>query len=183
MLVRTGLGIAFAAMTLAVAPAASATTFPIGTIPNFYISSGTPFSKSITAIFGNGFNTQTPFDDSFTFTIPFYSGVGSGSLSTSFSSPVNHLTISQLYINGTLYSVPSTASGQSVTVGGIPIAAGVLNTIRIVGTSGPAGGSYSGTATFSATVPETATWAMMLGGFALMGTVLRRRQVKLGYVN
>jgi len=183
MVVRTGIGFAFAATALAVAPAASATTFPIGTIPNFYIASGTPFSKSITAIFGNGFNTQTPFDDSFTFTIPFYSGVGSGSLSTSFSSPVNHLTISQLFINGTLYSVPSTASGQSVTVGGIPITAGVLNTIRVVGMSGPAGGSYSGTATFSASVPETTTWTMVLAGFALLGTGMRRRQAKLSYAN
>ena len=38
----------------------------------------------------------------------------------------------QLFINGTLYSVPGTSSGQSVTVGGIPITAGVLNTIRVV---------------------------------------------------
>lgn len=183
MLVRTGLGIACATVALAVAPSASATTFPIGTIPNFYITSGTPFSKSITAIFGNGFNTQTPFDDSFTFTIPFYNGIGSGSLSTSFSSAVNHLTISQLFINGTLYAVPNTSSGQSMTVGGIPITAGALNTIRVVGTSGPLGGSYSGTATFSASVPEAATWAMMLTGFALTGAMLRQRQAKLSYAN
>jgi len=176
MLVRTALGVACAVAALAIAPAASATTFPIGTIPNFYITSGTPFSTSITANFGNGFNTQTAFDDSFTFTIPFLNGVGSGSLSTSFSSPVNHLTISQLFINGTLYAVPGTSSGQSVTVGGIPIFAGMLNTIRVVGMSGPQGGSYSGTATFSASVPEPATWGMMLGGFAIVGAALRARR-------
>jgi len=165
------------ALALVCAPAAHATTFPIGTMPNFYITSGTPFSSSITANFGNGFNTHRLFDDSFTFTIPFLSGVGSGSLSTSFSSPNNHLIINHLWINGTPYVVPITPSGQSITVGGIPIIAGVLNTIRLTGETGLQGGSYAGTATFAATsVPETASWLMLLGGFGLMGTMLRARK-------
>lgn len=182
MLKRLGLVASIGAAALAFATSANATTFPIGTIPNFYITSGTPFSTSITANFGNGFNTLVNFDDSFTFTIPTHSGVGSGSISTSFSAPGNHLVISALYVNGTMYSVPTTSSGQSLTLGGIPITAGMLNTIRVVGKSGPDGGSYAGTATFAATaVPEATTWAMMLGGFGLMGVVMRRRQAKLAY--
>jgi len=164
------------------ASAANATTFPIGTIPQFYITSGTPFSTSITANFGNGYNTNTAFDDSFTFTIPNHNGVGSGSISTSFTSADNHLIISDLYVNGTHYNVPFTASGQELTLGGTPIFMGVLNTIRVVGTTGLKGGSFSGTATFSATsVPEAATWAMMLGGFGLVGAVMRRRRTSFGF--
>lgn len=156
--------------------AADATTFTVGTIPNFYITSGTPFSPSITANFGNGFSSALSFDDSFVFTIPTQSGVGSGSISTSFSSPANKLTISSLYINGTLYNVPATMNGQSLSVGGIPIFAGVLNTIRVVGTTSALGGTYSGTATFAAQIPEAATWAMMVGGFGAIGAATRRRR-------
>jgi len=182
MIRKLGVGVSVGVLALMFASTASATTFPIGTIPQFYITSGTPFSTSITANFGNGFNSQVNFDDSFTFTIPTKDGVGSGSISTSFSSPANHLVINQLWVNGTLYTVPATGSGQSLTLNGVPITHGVLNTIRVVGVSGPEGGSYSGTATFAATaVPEASTWAMMLGGFGLMGVVMRRRQSKLSY--
>jgi len=175
-MLKATLGVSLGALALVVAPSASATTFHIGDVPNFYITSGTPFSPSITANFGNGFSTKTPFDDSFEFTIPTQSGVGSGSISTSFSSKFNHLVISGLWINGVNYVVPANPTGQSLTVGGIPIFAGVLNTIRVTGTTGKRGGSYAGTATFSAlTVPEPATWALMLGGFGLVGAMTRRR--------
>lgn len=172
---KIAMGMAAGALALACAPAANATTFPVGS-SHFFLTSGTPFTPSITAVFFNGFGTSTSFDDLFTFTIP-QNGVGSGSISTSFSGNLNKLTITNLWINGVSYVVPSTGSGQSLTVGGIPILNGVLNTIEVKGfTSGS--GSYSGTATFQA-VPEAATWAMMLGGFGLMGTVLRRRRTSL----
>jgi len=177
-MLKTVLGVSLGVLALAAAPSASATTFHVGDVPNFYITSGTPFSPSITANFGNGFTTKMPFDDSFEFTIPTQSGVGSGSISTSFSSKLNHLKISGLWINGINYVVPTTPTGQSVTVGGIPIFAGVLNTIRVTGITGKRGGSYAGTATFSAfanTVPEPASWALMLAGFGFLGAVARRR--------
>jgi hypothetical protein len=172
----------FGVLALAAASGASATTFPLGTIPNFYITSGTPFTTSVTAIFGNGFDISTTFDDSFTFTIPTRSGTASDSISTSFSSAANHLKISKLWINGTLYTVPTTASGQSITLGNIPITAGVMNTIRVVGKSGLKGGSYTGTVTFTAiVVPEATTWAMMLAGFGLMGAALRARKARVQF--
>ena len=169
---------------MAFATAANATTYPIGTIPQFYITSGTPFSTSISANFGNGYDTLgvTAFDDSFTFTIPNHNGVGSGSISTSFTSPANHLVITDLYVNGTHYVVPSTGSGQELTLSGTPIFMGVLNTIRVVGFTGLRGGSFSGTATFAATsVPEATTWAMMLGGFGLVGAAMRRRRTSVSF--
>lgn len=175
---KVGLGVAASAIALAFAPAANATTFPVGS-SHFFITSGTPFTPSITAVFFNGFSTSTSFDDLFTFTIP-QNGVGSGSISTSFSGNLNMLTITDLLINGVSYPVPFTGSGQSTTVGGIPIISGVLNTIEVKGfTSGS--GSYSGTATFQAAVPEAATWAMMLGGFGLMGAAMRRRRTSVTF--
>jgi len=172
------LGGAVSALAFACAPAANATDFPVGS-PNFFITSGTPTSPSITAVFFNGFGSTTSFDDRFLFTIP-QNGTGSGSISTSFSSTLNMLVIDDLIINGVHYTVPSTGSGQSRTVGGIPILANVQNIIEVIGhTTGS--GSYSGTATFTANVPETATWGMMLVGFGMMGSVMRRRRVALSF--
>jgi len=177
---KLGFCVAVGAFALG-ASAANATVFHIGDVPNFYITSGTPTSPSITANFGNGFSGPTSFDDIFEFTIP-QNGTGSGSISTSFSSLANKLTITDLLINGVSYAVPSNGSGQFLAVSGINIVAGVLNTIEVIGTTSSQGGTYSGTATFSATaVPETATWAMMLGGFGLMGAAMRRRKVNLTF--
>ena len=168
-----------AALAMIVPAAANATTFPIGS-PNFFITSGTPFTPSITATFFNGFTTTTNFDDSFTFTIP-QNGWGSGSISTSFSSESNKLTITSLLVNGVSYALTSSASGQSATIGGIPISFGVMNTIRVIGfTNGS--GVYSGTATFAAApVPELATWALMIAGFGAIGVAFRRRSTRVAF--
>ena len=177
------LGAASLALAVGIAPAANATvfhTFHIGDMPNFYITSGTPFSSSITANFGNGFTGPVSFDDTYEFTIP-QTGTGSGSISTSFSSLSNKLTISSVIINGTPYVVPSNGSGQYLAVSGIPIVANVMNTIEVLGATSSKGGTYSGTATFSAAVPETASWVMMLGGFGLIGAAMRRRKTSLTF--
>jgi hypothetical protein len=173
------LGGAVSALAFACAPAANATDFNVGD-PNFFITSGNPFTPSITAIFYNSFTSSTVFDDRFLFTIP-QDGKGSGSISTSFSDPNNSLVIEHLYINGVEYPVPSTSSGQSTSVGNIPILNGVQNIIEVVGHTIGANG-YSGTATFTATsVPEAASWMMMLGGFGMMGVFMRRRRVSLTF--
>jgi hypothetical protein len=73
-------------------------------------------------------------------------------------------------------------SGQFVAVSGIPILDSVMNTIRVTGTTAKFGGTYSGTMTFSAAaVPEAATWAMMLGGFGMIGAAMRRRRTSLSF--
>ena len=173
------LGVVASALALTAAPSVNATTFHVGDVPNFYITSGTPFSPSITANFGNGFNSQLSFDDSYEFTIP-QNGLGSGSISTSFSSKWNKLTITGLWINGTEFVVPANASGQFLAVSGIPIVDGALNTIRVTGDTSKLGGTYSGTMTFAA-VPELGTWAMMLGGFGLIGAAMRRRRTNISF--
>jgi len=172
-------------LALSATQAAAATVVHVGdTAPTgyFFITSGTPISPSITADFGATVNgSDTPFDYQFVFTIP-QNGIGSGSLSTSFSSVSNELTISSLKINGHTYTVPSTGSGQSVTVGGIPIHDGVQNTIEVIGDTavGATAATFSGTATFAAGVPEPASWIMMIGGLGMAGAAMRRRRTAPG---
>jgi hypothetical protein len=169
---------ALVAAALAFAPSAQAATFNVGA-PNFQITTGTPFSQSITAIFFNGFDSATDFDDTYEFTIP-QNGVGSGSISTSFSSDLNKLVITGLFINGKSYDLMTDDAGQSATVGNIPIVSGILNTIRITGTT-LTSGSYSGTATFTAAVPEIGTWAMMMFGMAAIGMTMRRQKIAVSF--
>ena len=175
---KIGLGAVAGAIALMAAPAANATVFNTyhpGSGFNFYLTSGTPFTPSITANFGDGFASALTFDDKFVFIIP-QNGLGSGSVSTSFSSTRNKLTITNLMINGISYVVPATGSGQSLSVSDIPIIAGATNTIEVFGKTASRGGTFSGTLTFSADdVPEAATWAMMLAGFGMVGAAMRRR--------
>lgn len=166
------------------ASAANATVFHTyhpGDGNNFYLTSGDPFSPSITANFGDGFSSAVSFDDKFEFIIP-QNGTGSGSISTSFSSLKNKLTITDLLINGVSYTVPSNSSGQFLSVNDIPILIGATNTIEVIGSTAARGGTFSGTLTFSAAaVPEAATWGMMLAGFGMVGGAMRRRRQSVAF--
>lgn len=166
--------------------ASAATIVNVGALPPanpyFYLTSGTPATPTITADFGATISgASTSFDDMFEFTIP-QNGTGSGSLSTSFSSLANELTISQVLINGVSHPLMSSSGGQSLTVTGVPILNGVLNTIEVKGVTSAqdVAATYTGTATFSAAaVPEPASWALMIGGFGLIGAAMRRRRTGL----
>jgi hypothetical protein len=164
------------ALALTPVAANAATTTTLGTFPPaspfFFTTSATPTFSSVTAIFGSA--ESGAFDDIFTFTLPL-DGLGSGSVSTSFSGPGNFLQITGVIINGVSESVTAAALGIS----GVPITANVLNTIEIIGTA-TGTGTFSGTATFTAAtaVPEPATWATFLLGFGFLGLGLRRRSIK-----
>ena len=164
-----------AALTLAGASAHAA--IPIGTAPGsnpyFFVTGSTPGFTNVAADFGDSFSSSMAFDDVYTFTTP-VSGMGSGSVSTSFSSDASELVISSVIINGVAESV---AAAGYPGINGVPITAGILNTIEIIGTSGSGLSTYTGTATFTASpVPEPATWAMMLVGLGMIGFAARRRQ-------
>jgi hypothetical protein len=175
-------------VALAASSASAATIVHVGTYPpsnpHFFITAGTPTSSVITADFGATISgASTPFDDIFEFTIP-QDGMGSGSLSTSFSSKKNKLTITDVLINSVSYALTSTSSGQSLTVNGIPIHNGVLNMIEVKGFTSPnnIAATFDGTATFSAAaVPEPATWIMTIGGFGLIGAAMRRRRAQSAF--
>jgi hypothetical protein len=88
------------------------------------------------------------------------------------------------FTGGTDYTIPIVAqgtTGQSASTDflptDIPITADENNYIVIKGLSRGAG-PYGGTVTFTPTpaVPEPATWAMMLFGFAGVGFGMRRRK-------
>ncbi|MBO9575689.1 MAG: FxDxF family PEP-CTERM protein [Sphingobium sp.] len=180
LLPRISVGLAALAAAIGLASAASAATvIPVGS-PNFFITSGTPFSPSVSAIFFNNYAAGESFDDIYTFTLP-QNGVGSGSVSTSFSSTSNKIVLTDLIINGVSYAITTNASGQAATVGGIPISAFDLNSIELKGYAVGDGG-YAGTATFTASaVPEPAMWAMLIAGFALTGSGMRRRRVAVRF--
>jgi hypothetical protein len=165
---------ALAALTLAYAPSAQATTFVLPSA-NFALTNGTVASPSFTAFYFNSFGSTGAFDDTFEFTVP-QDGLASVSVSTSFSGgSSNKLTFTDFIINGTAYALIASPGGQSRTIGDIPITSGVLNTIRVIGTI-TGSGIYTGTVTFtSSPVPEPASWAMMIGGFGLIGAAMRRR--------
>jgi len=172
---------------LGMASAASAATIVnVGTLPPanpyFYITSGTPTSPSITADFGATITgPSVDFDDIFEFTIP-QNGSGSGSLSTSFSALTNLLVLTDVIVDGVSRTLVAGPGGQSVTTNGVPITAGVLNTIEVKGHTGAnaIAGTYTGTMTFAAgVVPEPASWAMMIGGLGLVGGAMRRRRNNL----
>lgn len=148
-------------------------------------------SGPISATFGDtGIPTGT-FTDNFEFTID-QSGTGSGSVTTSvtvngihgvldldfISVIVNGLTATAVYRDAlgnvcTNYNVGTCGATETFAINNVPILAGVLNTISITGYS-RGNGSYGGQATFTPSVPEPATWAMMLVGFGAVGFGMRR---------
>ena len=78
----------------------------------------------------------------------------------------------------TVEDAPGTTCGANEAFfrNDVPITANVLNTITVTGLS-RGNGSYGGNLTFTpAAVPEPATWAMMLLGFAGIGWQLRRKR-------
>lgn len=134
----------------------------------------------ITAFITNTFSRATAINDTFFFTID-KNGIGSGGLQTTFSSKNTLLTITDLIINGVSYAaaINKTSAGTSVSVNGIPIAKGVMNSIQVIGSFKPAGktgqANYTGNLTFTAAVPEASTWAMMMLGLGLIGWGMRHK--------
>ena len=162
------------------------------------------YTGPITATIGHTGITAGPFSDTFLFTIGTLGmgpiGTGSGAVTTSatvfFGSDDLDIT-SVVFNNGltdflatlTLYDRNNAICGhtnadrggpngcgisESYALTGVPITGGLLNSLTVSGLShGTA--SYGGSLSFTPTgVPEPATWAMMLLGFAGIGFQLRR---------
>jgi hypothetical protein len=146
--------------------------------PAFFNSSteASDTQSPIVADFGDTIlGAGTSFTDTFTFG-SVYSGLGSGSVSTSSSSGADVLTINSVLINGVSYPVSDAEKG----INGISITAGPGDSIVIAGQTGPQASyaTFAGTATISevSAAPEPAAWMLMIGGIGFMGAALRRRQ-------
>jgi hypothetical protein len=188
------MGVAAATLTLVAATNANATDFtPADCTPgniHFCVTGDAQapgVDDFITATITNTFTAATSINDRFFFTID-KNGLGSGGLQTSFSSDNTLLTISDVIINGISYAaqIEDGPAGQSLNVNGINIVSGALNWIQVIGSFAPPprGGvaNYTGNLTFTAAVPEAATWAMMMLGVGMIGGALRRRKQNVNAV-
>ena len=164
----------------AIAPAASATNFPVGS-PNFTATPGP--NGTFSGNFGNSGIAAGCFTDTFTFTLP-TNGFGSGTVTTSAStlSSSTDLDFTSVFINGSLANLTKLNGGlyEVAFANMVPITALQLNTLTVNYVSRGAG-AYGGQLSFipSATaVPEPAAWAMMILGMGVVGFALRSAKRK-----
>jgi len=160
------------------------------------------YAGPIVATIGHTGIAGGAFSDTFAFTIGLSGmgniGVGSGNITTGVNIAnflgTQDLDITSILVNGVLASlqlqdanhnnctvrdtnplVGTCGANEFWSANNVPITGGALNTIVVSGLSRGMG-SYGGNLTFTPTVPEPATWAMMLLGFAGIGWQLRRRR-------
>ena len=168
----------------AVASPASAADFVPGD-PQFQVF-GNPFTGTdpVSATIGNG-GLSGSGSDSYFFAIGPATGeaigLGSGSISTSFSSfgQTSFSFDSVTFNNGSnVFVVPITAlgGGSGGALANIPIFSGVVNTLTVNYTA-TGNASYGGQLTFiPGGIPEPMTWSLMILGFAAVGFAMRRKK-------
>ena len=184
-------------VALALSASAAAMVPSVGSAAPYF-----DFTPTGDSTFGNdgvgaGPLRMNPFDDLFTFTLNFartltfsdvYSERTSNTDNINFSfrrvrivsgSVVKPSTVNDVKV----YDTESTGDVEYRTInsdGSSPIAlAAGTYTIEVFGTS-QADGTYNGTLSLAG-VPEPATWAMMIGGFGLVGSSMRRRVSKVAF--
>lgn len=158
----------------------------VGTVSCFY-PGDTEFTTSpagattgiISATFGRAGIGAGTFTDLYQFIVD-EPGTGSGSVTTttSFLLSSSDVDFTNIWVNGIVVPITSIGSFfETAGIFGVPITAGVFNTIQINYVA-RGDGSYGGNATFvpNSAVPEPATWAMMLFGFGAIGFGMRRRR-------
>lgn len=187
---KIALGGIATALALAFAPAATAATFTIDdNAANsaqggfFFTTTAAMDFSAVNAVFGH--TVVAPgFDDTFQFRLP-RDGVGSGSITTTFTTTASQITITDViitnvagqvfsFLNGDI-TVNTTGTTQQFSAGLIPIIGDLaaFNTIRVIGTVNGAN-TYTGTVSFAAAVPEATTWALMILGIGAVGFAARR---------
>ena len=175
--------------SLFLAAAAAFTTLAVAQPANAaLILSPTPTATGFTATFGNQAVANGAFSNSVKFTVG-KSGILNGTFST-FGDPFGGVNMS---VPGASVTITPSKAGSAVsfilapnpvfTAGGLGntlIKAGEY-TLSVTGSNSFGVSSYSGTLNFFA-VPEPATWAMMIGGFGLIGAATRRaRKLNVTY--
>ncbi len=145
----------------AVATPASATTFALGS-----------FAGGFSTSYGNSSVASGAISDTFNFTTS--SGGASGSV-ISVAQTGKDIALTSVMLDGTSFTQVLGGSTELWQLALTNIASGA-HTITVLGNWDANGGSYGGQLDFSiGTVPEPATWALMLAGFGIVGSALRRR--------
>lgn len=119
------------------------------------------------------------FTSTFTFTLP-ATGVTSASITSVATMMSNDLDFTSVLLNGTALTLGSTGQTEFRFIGNLPTAPGVQT--LIVNGIARGTGSFGGSISFSPTaaIPEPATWALMLLGFAAVGFSMRRNKAAIG---
>lgn len=169
MLKKFTLAAAAVAATTALAPHASAATFYLT------LSATNPYSASFAGMPAASGN------DIYYFALP--AGMTSGTVAgATITVDFGTTIINSVNINGTFLDVEKTALGYSA-LGTVSPRNAPYQYINVKYTV-PAGvvGAYSGVVSFTpGAVPESATWAMMISGFGLVGGAMRTRKIKASF--
>jgi hypothetical protein len=151
------------------APTASFTMTPL--------NASSSYRGSITANLGDTVTKKGSFTDTFNFVLP-TNGVGGVAVTTVAASfkGATDLDFTSVLINGATASISKTLNGivEIAFLSGVSLSAGA-NSIVVNGIS-RGNGSYGGSIAFTPSVPETATWGMMILGFVGMGATMRYRR-------
>ena len=91
--------------------------------------------------------------------------------------PMTDLSFGTVTLNGVNFDILSTGQQEFRNLLNQALVAGGTNRIVVNGTTG-GNAAFSGTLSFAAApaVPEPSTWLMMLLGFGVVGSAMRRRQ-------
>lgn len=157
-----------------IAGAAVAATLALG-------ASSAASAATLVIPFGNTPGTSGGFSDVYTFSFP-TAGKASISINSAISGSLTNVNFlhNGVIFNGTPLAVISKGAVELLQLVNQPVAAG-LQTLTIKGSAQKLG-SYTGTISF-ASVPEPATWAMMILGMGAVGMAMRSRRAKTAKVS
>ncbi len=167
------IGIALA--LVAAVPAAAATyVTDTATFTGLGDTIGSPFDQiTLNSVTGTATGSGTYLVNTVDFTV----GLNSNDSHVNTGTFTNTATVDG---NPFSYSVPYTISiggADSITIGGNTLYTnGVKVHFNTLTFSNVGGGTVSGDLTATVSVPEPATWAMMVAGFGLVGVGVRRRR-------
>jgi len=122
--------------------------------------------------FGNANIMTAAFTDTMTFDISKMGLLGAtiSSIAIDASSDLNFTSVT---LNGVEFTNVVSDGYEFRALRSLAVLPG-LQTLVVSGTTG-GNASYAGTLAFTAAVPEPAAWALMIGGFGMVGGVMRRR--------